>query len=78
MSSIPVIVGYGLREALRRKVFAVVLLLTLCFLGLYWLANHYVFRDVENITPPASSRPGTTTRSGHQCPVRPVITIAAA
>ena len=53
MSSIPVIVGYGLREALRRKVFAVVLLLTLCFLGLYWLANHYVFRDVENITPPA-------------------------
>jgi Cu-processing system permease protein len=53
VSSIPVIVGYGLREALRRKVFAVVLLLTLCFLGLYWLANHYVFRDVENITPPA-------------------------
>jgi len=53
VSSIPVIVGYGLREALRRKVFAVVLLLTLCFLGLYWLANHYVFRDVEHINPPA-------------------------
>jgi Cu-processing system permease protein len=33
-------------------VFAVVLLLTLGFLGLYWLANHYVFRDVENISPP--------------------------
>jgi ABC-type transport system involved in multi-copper enzyme maturation permease subunit len=30
----------------------VVLLLTLGFLGLYWLANHYVFRDVENISPP--------------------------
>ena len=53
MSAIATIVGYGLREALRRKVFAVVLLLTLCFLGLYWLANHYVFRDVENISPPA-------------------------
>ena len=53
MSAIPTIVGYGLREALRRKVFAVVLLLTLGFLGLYWLANHYAFRDVENIQPPA-------------------------
>jgi hypothetical protein len=53
MSAIPTIVAYGLREALRRKVFAVVLLLTLGFLGLYWLANHYAFRDVENIVPPA-------------------------
>ena len=52
MTAIATIVGYGLREALRRKVFAVVLLLTLGFLGLYWLANHYVFRDVENISPP--------------------------
>jgi ABC-type transport system involved in multi-copper enzyme maturation permease subunit len=33
-------------------VFAVVLLLTLAFLGLYWLANHYVFRDVQNVGPP--------------------------
>ena len=52
MSAIPTIVGYGLREALRRKVFAVVLLLTAAFLFLYWLANHYAFRDVENIQPP--------------------------
>jgi ABC-type transport system involved in multi-copper enzyme maturation permease subunit len=52
VSAIPTIVGYGLREALRRKVFAVVLFLTLGFLGLYWLANHYVFRDVQNISPP--------------------------
>ena len=57
MSSIGVIAGYGLREALRRKVFVVVLLLTLGFLGLYWLANHYVFRDVENISPPAGIDP---------------------
>jgi Cu-processing system permease protein len=52
MSSIPTIVGYSLREALRRKVFAVVLLLTAGFLFLYWLGNHYAFRDVENIEPP--------------------------
>jgi Cu-processing system permease protein len=57
VSSIGVIAGYGLREALRRKVFVVVLLLTLGFLGLYWLANHYVFRDVENISPPAGIDP---------------------
>jgi Cu-processing system permease protein len=55
--SIGVIAGYGLREALRRKVFVVVLLLTLGFLGLYWLANHYVFRDIENISPPAGIDP---------------------
>jgi len=52
-----VIAVYGLREALRRKVFVVVLLLTLGFLGLYWLANHYVFRDVQNIAPPAGIDP---------------------
>jgi ABC-2 type transport system permease protein len=52
VTAVATIVGYGLREALRRKVFAVVLFLTLGFLGLYWLANHYVFRDVENISPP--------------------------
>jgi ABC-2 type transport system permease protein len=52
VSSISTIVGYGLREALRRKVFAVVLLLTAAFLFLYWLGNHYAFRDVENIQPP--------------------------
>ena len=53
MNAIPTIVGYGLREALRRKVFAVVLLLTVAFLFLYWLGNHYAFRDVQHIQPPA-------------------------
>jgi ABC-type transport system involved in multi-copper enzyme maturation permease subunit len=52
VSAIPTIVGYSLREALRRKVFAVVLLITGGFLFLYWLGNHYAFRDVENIQPP--------------------------
>jgi Cu-processing system permease protein len=59
LTAVLVIAGYGLREALRRKVFAVVLLLTLGFLALYWLANHYIFRDLEGIGPQA----GIDTRS---------------
>jgi Cu-processing system permease protein len=53
MKAVPTIVGYGLREALRRKVFVVVLLLTAGFLFLYWLANHYAFRDLGNAGQPA-------------------------
>jgi Cu-processing system permease protein len=53
------IVGYGLQEALRRKVFAVVLALTVLFLFLYWLGNHYVFGEVNQIVPP----PGVDTRT---------------
>ena len=52
MSPIPIIAGYGLREALRRKVFVVVLLLTLGFLVLFWLAAHFAFEHVNNISPP--------------------------
>jgi Cu-processing system permease protein len=40
-----VVVGYALREALRRRVFAVVVLLTLAFLGLYWLGAREAFED---------------------------------
>jgi Cu-processing system permease protein len=47
------IAGYGLREALRRKVFAVVVLLTVAFLVLYWIANRYVFDHIGNVIPPA-------------------------
>ena len=53
MTAILTIAGYALREALRRKVFAVVLLLTAGFLFLYWLANHYLFRDVDNLGSPS-------------------------
>jgi len=53
MKSILTIAGYALREALRRKVFAVVLLLTAGFLFLYWLANHYLFADVNNLGSPS-------------------------
>jgi Cu-processing system permease protein len=47
------IAGYGLREAIRRKVFVVVLLLTLGFLALYWVGNRYTFRHVGEVIPPA-------------------------
>ena len=53
MSAIPVIVGYGLREALRRRVFAVVLLLTIVFLVLFWVANHYVHPELGTLQVPS-------------------------
>jgi len=53
VSGIVTIAAYGLREALRRRVFAVVLLLTVAFLALFWLGNRYVFAHVDNVVPPA-------------------------
>ena len=42
------IVLYGLRESLRRKMFAVVLVLTAGFLGLYAWGTHAAFRDTRS------------------------------
>ena len=53
MRAVGTIVRYALEEALRRKVFVVVLLLTAAFLGLYGLGNHYAFRNLEDVLPPA-------------------------
>ena len=53
MTAVWTIVRYGLEEALRRKVFVVVLVLTAAFLGLYALGNHYAFRDLSGVQPPA-------------------------
>ena len=64
MSSIWVIAGYGFREAVRRKMFAVVLVLTAAFLFLFWLANHFVFRSLATITPPADVHVDTRTFAG--------------
>jgi Cu-processing system permease protein len=47
------IAAYGLREALRRRVFLVVLVLTLVFLALYALATSYLFRNLSQVNPPA-------------------------
>src|SRR6476660_6934761 len=56
--------GYGFREAVRRKVFAVVVLLTAAFLFLFWLANHYVFTRLSTISPPAGVHVDTRTFAG--------------
>ena len=45
MSAALVVCGYALREALRRRVFLVVVVLTLGFLGLYWLGAREAFED---------------------------------
>jgi ABC-type transport system involved in multi-copper enzyme maturation permease subunit len=51
------IVRYGLQEAVRRRVFLVVLVLTAGFLALYALGNHYAFRDLTHVNPPAGIEP---------------------
>lgn len=53
MTAVRTIAGYGLREALRRKVFVVVCFLTVAFLGLYWLGARYAFNHVAGVIPPA-------------------------
>ena len=64
MTAVAAIVQYALREAVRRKVFAVVLLLTIVFLVLFWLANHFVHRELGTITPPADVHVDTRTFAG--------------
>src|SRR5207248_2183671 len=64
VSAVLTIAGYGFREALRRKVFAVVVLLTAVFLVLFWLANHYVFTRLSTISPPADVNVDTRTFAG--------------
>lgn len=46
MSRMLVVARHALQEALRRRVFLVVLLLTLAFLGLYWLGVGAAFDEV--------------------------------
>lgn len=59
MTAALAIAGYGLREALRRKVFAVVCVLSVAFVALYWVGNRYTFHHVDNIAPPAGIDPHT-------------------
>ena len=44
--------------------FAVVILLTALFLVLFWLANHYVFGQLSQITPPRDVNVDTRTFAG--------------
>jgi ABC-type transport system involved in multi-copper enzyme maturation permease subunit len=55
LSQIAVIVGYALRESLRRKVFLVVLALTAAFLGLYGFGAAQAFEETEHLLPPAAA-----------------------
>ncbi len=59
MTGIVPIAGYGLREALRRRVFLVVVLLTAVFLGLFGLATWYVDAHVGDVVAP----PGIDSRT---------------
>ena len=58
------IAGYGFREAVRRKVFAVVVVLTVVFLALFWLACHFVFSRLGDISPPVGVAVDTRTFAG--------------
>lgn len=51
MNAVPTIVRYGLEEALRRKMFTVVLLLTIAFLALYWLGTRELFTHLDEVGP---------------------------
>jgi len=64
LSAVAVIAGYGFREAVRRKMFAVVLILTVVFLFLFWLVNHFVFGQLSSITPPSDVHVDTRTFAG--------------
>jgi Cu-processing system permease protein len=49
-----IVAAHALQEALRRRVFVVVLVLTVAFLGLYWLGARKAFeetRDLEGSVP---------------------------
>jgi ABC-type transport system involved in multi-copper enzyme maturation permease subunit len=50
--SVSTIVGYALREGLRRRVFLAVLVLSVAFLALYGVGAHFAFRDVRNFAGP--------------------------
>jgi Cu-processing system permease protein len=48
MRAIPVVVGLSIRESIRRRIFLIVLLLTVGFVALYSVGTHYAFRDVAS------------------------------
>jgi ABC-2 type transport system permease protein len=41
------VIGYAVKESIRRKVLAVVLILTVAFLTLYGIGVHFAFRDTQ-------------------------------
>jgi Cu-processing system permease protein len=57
ITDLRVIAGYALREAVRRKVLVVVLVLTVAFLALYTYGCSQAFDEVENFGPRGPERP---------------------
>jgi Cu-processing system permease protein len=51
------IVRFAMRESLRRRVFAVVLVLTVAFLLLYALGAHFAFREASGFAAPQALDP---------------------
>jgi ABC-type transport system involved in multi-copper enzyme maturation permease subunit len=51
MSDVLVVAGHALRESLRRRVFAVVVCLTLAFGGLYGWGTDELFKDIAEFGP---------------------------
>ena len=49
MREVPIIAAYGLQEALRRRIFHVVLLLTAVYLGLFWLGADTAFEEAAEL-----------------------------
>jgi hypothetical protein len=58
------IVLYGLRESLRRKMFAVVVVLTVAFLALYAWGTHAAFRDARSFLGPGQEQLDPTVVTG--------------
>lgn len=50
MTAVATVVGYALQEALRRRVFLVVLALTAAFLALFWLGSSKAFDEARDFT----------------------------
>ena len=53
MNGAATIIGYAIKESVRKKMFLVVLLLTGVFIGLFWLGTNELFQEVDDISPPA-------------------------
>ena len=74
MSQVRVIALFTLRESLRRRVFLVVALLTVAFLGLYGLGTWQLYRDVQEVGSTASASTPTSSSarrcSGSRCSAR--------
>ena len=50
MTNVATIAAYALQEALRRRVFLVVLVLTAAFLGLFWLGSDQAFEESRDFS----------------------------